>query len=621
MHLALLVAFLASGPSLALANDVQTERGPSPSIEELRAEAAATLSRGEFSRARAQFEAILALDPHDAGAQRDAGRAAMAAGEFAYAARVLERSHHFGGHHRDPELHYLRGEALYALGDSEQARTEHRIAELELGVAPRERAPKLWLARIHARRGEIERADRIYESMSMPEATVPDSEVALNHADGHLLIKDWDGAERILRRFIARAPDNLRARQMLAWALEAKGALDAELEVRQKLAADAPSSSAYQDYGRALERAQEYNRAKRAYQSASALAAAPDTSLVEARARMQDRTSPEASAGIMARTDSAASGQHLQAGIAVPFGTRHLASLLAWHDILHQRFPVASGSASAVTGSLVLGTRFGGSLALSGQMRGIADVPTSNSTPLQAKQGLGFGGAAQVQTPVTRHVLLDVRGDFRTQWTDAPVAMLQGGRVTGITGHAFVFPVPTSKRVVIDSGAQARRLTLAPRDATAAAPEASQLLAWTGVDFILWHDPTQVLKGEILDESLLRGSGLAESVTLNLRHYELFGRYGDDFTSRIALLDRSSIENGTLVVRNVFLDGRFAFEAHVGLGWEHHRSQMLSQGGLSLLAMPTPKGRVVASYDMAQEVTTGFAGRRHIGWLSYHADL
>src|SRR5882724_8452020 len=98
----------------ALTPEISAER--EARIEAMRADAAAKLSSGRWTEARASFDRLLELSPHDAAARRDAGRAAMAAGELDYSARVLEEAHHGGGPHCDPELHYLRGEALYALG-------------------------------------------------------------------------------------------------------------------------------------------------------------------------------------------------------------------------------------------------------------------------------------------------------------------------------------------------------------------------------------------------------------------------------------------------------------------------------------------------------------------------
>ena len=157
------------------------------------------------------------LLPHDAPAQRDAARAAQAAGNFDYAAAALERAHHFEKHTPDPELHYLRGEALYVLGRDDEARREHQIAELEIGPAPTDKMKKLWLARVYARRGYLVLADRLYESMEPPPPKF-DSEVWLNHADAHLLNEDWKGAMKVLEKYLALDPKNLRAREMMAWA-------------------------------------------------------------------------------------------------------------------------------------------------------------------------------------------------------------------------------------------------------------------------------------------------------------------------------------------------------------------------------------------------------------------
>src|SRR4029079_3090678 len=137
----------------------------SPDVDKLRKDANDDLLKGQFDRARREFEEVLQQLPRDAPAQRDAARAASAAGQFEYAVAALERAHHFEHHTRDPEVHYLRGEALYVLDRAEEARREHRSAELEIVKTPTARMEKLWLARIYARRGYVVLADRLYESM------------------------------------------------------------------------------------------------------------------------------------------------------------------------------------------------------------------------------------------------------------------------------------------------------------------------------------------------------------------------------------------------------------------------------------------------------------------------
>ena len=97
--------------------------------------------------------------PRDAPAQRDAARAASAAGQFDYAVAALERAHHFEHHTRDPEIHYLRGEALYVLGRDEEARREHHIAELEIGKTPTAQDGEA-VAGAHLRATRLHRARR-----------------------------------------------------------------------------------------------------------------------------------------------------------------------------------------------------------------------------------------------------------------------------------------------------------------------------------------------------------------------------------------------------------------------------------------------------------------------------
>src|SRR3954453_16212833 len=166
-------------------------------VEQERKQATDTLAHGDLDRARRQFEEVLKALPHDGPAERDAGRAASAAGQFEYAAEALEKAHHFEGHKPDPELHYLRGEALFTLGRDERAFREHRIAERELGEAPEARMQKRWLARFYARRGYVVLSHRLYETMQPPPPKF-DEEVSFNQADAHLLNKDWEGGARVL---------------------------------------------------------------------------------------------------------------------------------------------------------------------------------------------------------------------------------------------------------------------------------------------------------------------------------------------------------------------------------------------------------------------------------------
>ena len=212
---AIVAAALTLLPFIAMAaqadDDAAGSAGDSARVEALRQQATDTLLKGQYDSARREFEEVLRLRPGDGPAERDAARAAAAAGQFEYAVAALERAHHFEQHKPDPELHYLRGEALYVLGRDEEAHREHHIAELEIGLAPAGRMEKLWLARIYARRGYVVLADRVYEPM-LPPAPKFDTEVALNQADAHLINQDWAGGARLLRRYLTLDPSNVRAR-------------------------------------------------------------------------------------------------------------------------------------------------------------------------------------------------------------------------------------------------------------------------------------------------------------------------------------------------------------------------------------------------------------------------
>jgi hypothetical protein len=114
---------------------------------------------------------------------------------------------------------------------------------------------------------------------------------------------------------------------------------------------------------------------------------------------------------------------------------------------------------------------------------------------------------------------------------------------------------------------------------------------------------------------------VAESVTFGLRHYELFGRAAPEFERRLALLSRSSIDTMSLTTRSALWGGRLGLELRGGLGFERIHRDVVSQGGLTLSLAVNAASRVIASYDIAQETTTGLTGRRHSGWVAYHVDL
>jgi tetratricopeptide (TPR) repeat protein len=599
-------------------------------IDDLRREANDTLLRGEFDRARREFEEILRRVPGDPSAQRDAARAAQAAGQFEYAAQALERAHHFEEHKRDPEVHYLRGEALYTLDRPEEARREHRIAELEIGREPEGRMEKLWLARVYARRGWLVLADGIYDPM-WPATPGKDTEVALNQADGHLMNKDWDGGAAVLRRYLEREPKNVRAREMLAWALEASGKLDEEILIRRGLAEDEPTSANKLDYGRALERGASFQAARDQYRAALAAAAPSDASgpLMTSFSRMLFRTTPEVTGGGQFRADPQAWAWRVQAGGAIPFGTRHVASVLAWHDSATDwaaNLPNSAGDSTlqgsgSVTGlgaTMFLATRAGG-YALGGLDGRFSSNIVKDNHGVVYRQDSGVTGGVFLEgdLPFGSIAELNAHADLNEQWAEAPITIHEGGTTTGGIFNFFLFP--PNRFVLFDAGLQIRGLSIDPQSPSNPRPTASQQLYFGGIDFNLWSSPARIVRGEGLDEHLARRVYLTDAGILAYRHYELFTDAGPDF--RIALAPRASINNGTLIVRKVVADGRIGFDLHGGLGYDTARLRVLSQAGASLVLAASWRSRFIASYDMTRETATGLIGTLHIGWLSYHADL
>ncbi len=604
-------------------------------IEELRKQAAETLARGDMETARREFEQILKLLPYDASAERDAARAAEAAGRFEYAAEALEKAHHFGAHERDPELHYLRGEALYTLGRDEEAASEQQIAELEIGPNPTDRASKLWLARIDARKGYIVLADRIYESM-LPPPPKFDQEVALNQADAHLMNKDWEGGARVLKRYLSLDPKNVRAREMLAWALEADGDLDGELQVRRSLAQDQPTALHQKDYGRALERAANFRAASHEYHAALTATAASggpaDTTLVTSYDRMHYRTTPEVAGGGQVRSDPQAWSWRAQAGGAMPFGSHHQVGVLFWHDaaedwktnhsvVLGMNPLRESGSVSGAGAYVMFGHSSGASLLLGGDAR----YATASGEDGAGQQVYGpesessFGGDLELDSPIGKNVQVNVHGDLNEQWNDAPVTVEEGGKMTGVTAHLYLFP--KDRLFLFDGGVQERHLTLRPVNAADASPASNQTLVWGGLDFNLWTNGRRLVRGESLDERMVRRTALNDAGVLTYRHYELFASMPPEFYSRISLYSRASIDNGSFIFRKVIAGGRLGFEVHGGLGYDNRQDQKLEQGGGALVWASSWSTRLLVTYDIVHQTTIGLPGTLQIGWVTFHADL
>jgi tetratricopeptide (TPR) repeat protein len=619
------VAGLWFGVAAMAAVDAGAEAGgaypgaPGPrdaGAEAVRKDAGEALSRGDFARARALYELVLRIDPADAHAAREAGRAALAVGELAYAVDALKRADVLANHAPDPELHYLRGEALYALDQRDEARHEEILVERELCARPPTRQSQLWLARVYARRGELARADLLYRSVTPPADQPVDLEVSIHHAESDLLAHDGHGAQRVLRAALARAPNHPRARELLASSLEVTGDLNDELVLRETLAHDAATSRSWFDYGRALERSGDDAAALRAYRRARALAdgaARTDPELASALRRMTLRTSIELGAVALGRSDPQATSLGEQVGIAVPFGRAHHLAVGAWHERLTVKDMARDGLAGELWTAVALHHPLADGLA--GGKLGMRDLRAKDGT---TDRGVSWSGFASVRGRPQRHLELSLDTEVNALWREAPRSLLEGGRVTGATVH--VYGIGLANRLIVDAGTQVRRLAL-PGLGGGRDPMASQLLGWGGLDVVLWASFQHALDGEILDDHMLQPAAFADGVVVGYRHFELRSDAQPGFLQRMSMVGRASIEQGSLTARKVVAGNRLGVELRGVLGWDRSREVAVSRIGASLLATPTRSSRISLGLDLGAESLDGFRGQARAGWVSYHADL
>lgn len=614
-------------PSGEQAEEADEAEEAEDEVAAARRRAEEALVKGDYEVARREFEAVLKMFPSDAPAQRSAGAALHSAGKFEDAAAALERAHHFESHKQDPELHYLRGEALFVLKRDDEARREHRIAELEIGQTPTERMHKLWLARIYARRGYVVLADRLYESM-MPAPPKSDTEVALNQADAHLMNEDWEGGARVLRRYLATDPKSLRGREMLAWALEGGGNIDEEIDVRRSLVEDYPTFVHKRDYGRALERGYNFPAARDQYGGALALTTGnQDQALVTSFNRMRFRTSPELTAGTSLRSDPQAWAWRMQAGASLPFGVRNHVAFMALHDlsgdwranqVVGANVYDKNGTVTTLASQLFLGWwREGYLLAgVDGRFSTAGGLAADGTTTLGNSRTLDVGGYGELDVSPLRFMRINTHIDINEQWYEAPIAVHEGGTMTGAISHVYLYP--KTRWVLFDGGASVRQLTLSPV-AGLPAPHADQLLAWAGLDFNLWSSFARIVKSEAMDERLVRRVYMNDTLVFSYRNYQLFTESQPDF--RISLAPRASINNGSVIFRKVLFGGRAGLDVHGGGGWDNYRHHTLAQAGGGLTVATGWRTRLLGTYDVAYETATGLSGTLHIGWLTFHADL
>ena len=153
-----------------------------------------------------------------------------------------------------------------------------------------------------------------------------------------------------------------------------------------------------------------------------------------------------------------------------------------------------------------------------------------------------------------------------------------------------------------------------------ATDHALQTFGSAGVDYVLSSSPRRILRGEVLDEGMLWPVSFGQAVVASYRHYELAS--DDPFGMRLALVDRSAVDEVSMLVRRVFdARGIVGGELRGGVGYDQAREVRLWRAGGSLTLAATATTRLSVLYDITNERGAGITGRRHAGGVSLHVDL
>lgn len=564
------------------------------------------LADGDFRRARKIFNRLLKIDPYDVRAMRELGRIAHALGELEKAVKILGRVDDLDGTTPDAEIHFIRGESLYALGRKDEAWRAFERTERDLGDGPLDRRGTLWLARIAVLRGDIDRALTLY--LGLLETDQPSSptyaETMVLAIEGCIVNKHWDTAAELLDDLLAAQPDHPRGRALKAWVLEGSGQIEEELALRAEAARDHEPKETL-DYARALERANDYSAALGHYRTAWALGV---SEAADGITRLERRLSPEVAGGLMLRDDPSGSIAGWRAAATLPLGFRLRFALSAMNEESNGNIlGPKERSQTTASGWGILASRRGAMVALGTTVR------------LDETDDGGVGGTAIVQTSPQRDVLLQIRGDGNVPWHESASTLRDDGVMDTLGAQLYMKSEVQDRRVLVSFAAQARRLGL---ETMAGLPDdrATQLFGAAGVDVTLSASTEHALQSEMFDAEMIAPRSLTTSTVVSYRHYEMSSE--NPFGQRLVLVERSSIDELSGVVRRV-LDARGTVGAELrgGLGFDWARWVQQWRAGASILVSATPWSRLTVDYDVASESGTGIAGRQHIGSMIFHVDL
>jgi len=427
--------------------------------------------------------------------------------------------------------------------------------------------------------------------------------------------RSFEQAATMLRRLLSVDPANRRAKEMLAFDLESMGDLKGERQVRSALAAELPDDPRIQtDYGRVLERSGDVGGALRAYRRARELSAGgPAPELDAAIERMSGRTALEVGTPLTVMSDPDATASCVQAGAAVPFGSRRHLALLGTRNVADGRTDPDRTMSDVLALSLVQRNGAGASFAVGPRLHVVSQRGG-------ARRDLGVGGAIAGRAPLGLSLEADWRAEVETPWDEAAVTVLRGGRTTAAEGHLYSHSF--SRRLLLQAGARRRQLSILAADPRSTRrPEAWQSLWVAGADVVLWRKPGASVRGEMLDDALIEPTSLSSALTLAYRHYDVSSQTTPEFAALIGLAPRGSVDEGSFATTVVSPRGNLGLELRAGLAHDSARKARMWRAGGGLIWAPKPATRFALKYEEASEVATGLVGQRRTGWLSFHVDL
>jgi hypothetical protein len=427
--------------------------------------------------------------------------------------------------------------------------------------------------------------------------------------------RSFEQAATMLRRLLSVDPANRRAKEMLAFDLESMGNLKGERQVRSALAAELPDDPRIQtDYGRVLERSGDVRGALRAYRRARELSAdmsAPE--LDAAIERMSGRTALEVGTPLAVMSDPDATASSVQAGAAVPFGSRRHLALLGTRNVADGRTVPDRTTSDALALTLVQRNGAGASFAVGPRLHVVS--PRGG-----ARRDLGVGGAIAGRAPFGPSLEAEWRAEVETPWDEAAVTVLRGGRTTAAEGHLYSHSF--SRRLLLQAGARRRQLSILAADPhSTRRTKAWQSLWLAGADVVLWRNPGASVRGEMLDEALIEPTTLSSALTLAYRHYDVSSQTTPEFSGLIGLAPRGSVDEGSVATTVVSPRGNLGLEVRAGLARDSARPARVWRAGGGVIWAPKPATRFALRYEEANEVATGLVGQRRTGWLSFHVDF